>query len=233
MREQARKLTNVLNRSVRSWQTKRSSFYPSCAVADDLLSDNDEVLSEDEDRQLQSAWSKLLDGITLGLPSELDPTARLAACPEVLIQAETRLRHAEAHEALDAVRSEVRTLGSIEHNRLIHSRGLDSGTRASRAKGLHRSRFYFHMDTYNRARECLLALGALTDPGMHSFYPVLTVADTFRRDPEGRREVGDSRLTDGQLWRPLAVPPIQAISSSGSKVSLTPSSTGTRRSNSE
>lgn len=205
-------------------------YFPLESPCEEILLEEDEVLYEDEDLQLQSTWNRLIDGATLGLPSELDSLTRSTACPVTLVQAEIRLRHAEAHEALDSVRNEVRSLGSIDHHRLIHSRGQDSGTRASRAKGVHRARFYFHMDTYNRARECLAALGVLTDPSMISFYPVLTVADTFRRDPEGRREVGDSRVYDGQLWRPLAVPSIRAIPTvSGHDVSLRPSSTGTRR----
>jgi hypothetical protein len=56
------------------------------------------------------------------------------------------------------------------------------------------------MQTYDAARCAMIALGTLTD-GVNTSFPPLTVADTFMKSVRQARRVGDSKLTDGLLWR--------------------------------
>lgn len=179
---------------------------------------------------LVTVWDGLLDRVSFGLPSELDTQVRSVVCPASMTRSEIRLRHAEAHEAVEAIKTMVRSLGAIEHARMVHARGLELNTRAGREKEKRRARLVFSIDTYNRARSALLALGALEDTSVDQFYPPLTIADTFRKDPSSRREVGDSRISDGALWRPLATPSLPKPDGEGSLRGLLPASaTGTRR----
>ncbi|KAJ6514501.1 hypothetical protein C8R47DRAFT_1190566 [Mycena vitilis] len=57
-----------------------------------------------------------------------------------------------------------------------------------------------HMQTYESARQAMIALGALQD-GTNTNFPPLKEVDTFMKSVRQARQVGDSNLTDGLLWR--------------------------------
>ena len=51
---------------------------------------------------------------------------------------------------------------------------------------------------YNEYRRCLIDLGAITSSSM--IYPLLSPADTVKKDPNGKRWAGDSKRREGTLW---------------------------------
>lgn len=158
---------------------------------------------------------------TIGLPSDLLP---LPECDSedfhTLITAETSLRQAEAEEALDSLRRVVRMLGALEHEKRVHRRGQEQNTRTnSQLEDLRRRRDTF-IDTYNCARDALEKLGVIQKEDDKGCYPKLSVSDTFRRNPESRRELGDSRRPESQLWRPLAIPAALSLSPAAANTAL-------------
>lgn len=51
---------------------------------------------------------------------------------------------------------------------------------------------------YNEYRQALISLGALNDSS--PIYPCLKAADTFKKDVNSKRRVGDSKRREGILW---------------------------------
>lgn len=167
---------------------------------------------------------------SLGLPSDLSLDERGLLCSSVLIDAEISLRHAEAFEALESIRASVRSLDALNRESVVQLRQQSQQTRSARLVRSKVLRKEVGISTYNRARDCLEALGVLSTESLRGYYPRLTVADTIRRNPVYRREIGDSRVNDGRVWHPLVPPSLPRLHSGQSTaLQLKSSSSGSRR----
>jgi hypothetical protein len=138
----------------------------------------------------------------LWLPSDWTEDERITLGLSGLADCERELREAEVHEYLNAARSSVKVISAMSNQKKIHARGQAQNTRAlSSIKEEEKRRDQAVID-YNSAREALLRLLPLEERRAgEERLPVLSVQDTYRKPPQGRREVGDSRRRDGSAWR--------------------------------
>lgn len=199
--------------------------------------DQNEADESQEEREKEaSEVSLVVSGMKLGLPSDLDIDERRRICSEdsLLVAVEISLRHAEASESLESVRSAVRSLNRLERESTVKLRGQGLQTRSTKLRDTRMRDKLFHIAIYNRARDCLQALGVLDDPEMAGYYPRLVPEDASRINPARRREPGSSKFTDGRVWHPLVPPSLpRGNPISDAARSLNPSSSSTRRNTSE
>lgn len=222
------KVYTIANR-IRRWKHHQSQLMP-LFVGNDLGDDWTEDLTSGSEAYSAEEYSL---HTTLGLPSDLDVHTRESVCSEALVKAEIALRRAEASEAIEDVRSCVRALATLGHDRAVHVRGQSMNTRANRFREVLEEKKVYHMEIYNQARNALLSLRIINDEATRRFYPVLTNEDTYRRDPSHRREPGDSKRNDGRLWHPLEPPQAPTVDASTRLAALPASTSGTRRSTSK
>lgn len=228
-KEQVTRIVERLELMLRSWKRKQVLMMPLLvsSAAVDIDSSDDDVGVDDGDEAMHER-AKELAGVSLWLPSDLDWETRAVVCNEELVEAETMLRHAEAYEAIEGVRSSVRSIDTIDSHRTVHIRGQEGGTRSSHQRDQYVGKRSYYIDTYNRAREALESVGALRDDGVREYYPPLKLEDTYRDNPMARRAPGSERGESGSLWQPLSIPSLPpSLSRSGV---LAPSSSATRRS---
>lgn len=176
---------------IRSWKEFQFTRLPWYAI----------TVEENGDGPISGLYSEVIDEDTvLGLPSETTPNGNHSADFARLVEVEVELRLAEAREALGNVRKMVKMIGAVWDDKAINSRGVDQNTRSqSSARDLARKRD-LHIHTYNNAREVIDRLKALGAKQDTLSLPALTVADTIRKTPEGRRVIGDSRHESGPVW---------------------------------
>ncbi|KAJ7857939.1 hypothetical protein B0H14DRAFT_3135672 [Mycena olivaceomarginata] len=136
----------------------------------------------------------------LFLPSDLTASERLDLDVVALGVEEARWREGEAFDALRAVQNVVKALVALRDRKTKNERQQKGNTRAGNEIADTTKRRDRHMQTYDAARCAMIALGTLTD-GVNTSFPPLTVADTFMKSVRQARRVGDSKLTDGLLWR--------------------------------
>jgi hypothetical protein len=118
-----------------------------------------------------------------------------------LAECERELREAEVHEYLNQVRSSVKVIGALSSHKKVHARGQAQNTRAQSSIKEEEKKRDLAVVHYNSSREALLRLVPSVDcQTMQERLPVLSVRDTYRKPPEKRRDVGDSRQSDGRAW---------------------------------
>jgi hypothetical protein len=160
-----------------------------------------------------SAASCLEDEL-LGLPSDLHADQREEAAMMELVVAERSFRIGEVNDVLKELRKTVKHLGILEHDKLVHTRGQDQNTRANNQIRDHARERDLLIAHYNAARQALINLGQSNDP-VALAYPELTVRDTYRKWPEARRQIGDSRRLDAKLWTTTGLTQITTDTKSG------------------
>jgi hypothetical protein len=145
---------------------------------------------------------------TLGLPSDFSSEERSRWNLGQLAILELALRESEALEAVEALRNSVKALSALHHHKKVHLRGQEQNTWSLHVIRNETKRRNAIMSTYNAARKAILYLAVDSrKEELTERYPPLSVADTFRKPPEARRAVGDSRRPDGHLWSiPLVQP---------------------------
>lgn len=153
--------------------------------------------------------------MAIGLPSDACLDAEYRESHSELIRLEQILRKGEAIEALDKVRTTVRMLGALYHEKEVHTRGQDQNTRANSLIRDLECRRDLHIQMYNGARTALHTLKRDGREPASNDLPHLTVKDTYRRAPEGRRVIGDSRRIDGGLWTGSEQKPMMKATPSG------------------
>ncbi|KAG2031785.1 hypothetical protein BDR03DRAFT_936229 [Suillus americanus] len=115
------------------------------------------------------------DTFKLWLPSELEPTA---TCDERLATHEWELRHAQALDALNEVRSHLRLRSHMYIYKDRNVRGQATSTRAQALIDGVELRKQHHVEKYRRARKALLALSHRLDKsGWEICLPQLSDSD--------------------------------------------------------
>lgn len=138
----------------------------------------------------------------LYLPSDLSTVEREADGVAVLGGEEAKLREGEAFDALHAIRTAVKAVVAMRDRKRRDARGQAENTRSGRYIRDAEVRRDRHMETYAAARNAMLALGSIdADNVSNSPFPPLALQDTFMKSRQRKRGVGDSRRTDGALWR--------------------------------
>lgn len=226
-REQASNIASRLVSMLRSWRGKQAIVMPHLVQAGDQDDYDADGANSHDNVDDPGHHIDILTSASLSLPSELEAEVRRLVCSRDLVDTEVEMRHAEAHEAIEGVRSSVQSLDTLASHRPVHNRKQEQNTRSNRQREQYLYKRQYYIDMYNRAREALKALGALDDAKIYEYYPPLTADDTHRSNPSSRRLPGSSRSVAGSLWHPLAVPPLPAtLSRTGA---LQASSSATRR----
>jgi hypothetical protein len=114
---------------------------------------------------------------------------------------EGKLREGQAFDAIRAIQIAVKMIAAMYDKKRKQDRGQTANTRSSKLIRDAQHQRDFHMAIYALARRVMIKLGVLTDNGPHSSFPPLTLEDTFMKSRQCGRGLGDSRRTDGMLWR--------------------------------
>ncbi|KAJ7436964.1 hypothetical protein B0H11DRAFT_1754208 [Mycena galericulata] len=149
---------------------------------------------------LQATARCLVEDEKLYLPSDLTPEERQEFQLVALGFEEARWREGQAFDALRATRGIVKGLRALEDHKFQHSRQQKQNSRSGDQIEDGVRRRDFHMATYEIARQAMITLGTLSS-GTDSSFPPLSIADTFMKSVLKKRQLGDSHLTDGQLFR--------------------------------
>ncbi|KAJ7152450.1 hypothetical protein C8R46DRAFT_1302833 [Mycena filopes] len=158
----------------------------------------------------QSLKAPPLQDEKLFLPSDFStPEERQKLGMASLAEEEVRWREGQAFDSLRAIQNIVKTISALRGRKIKNDRQQKQNTRAGdnieEATTL-RNR---HMALYEVARQALLALNA------PMVYPLLTEADLYMKPVLQKRRVGDSRHTDGALFRMQPTIPLEEEDNSG------------------
>jgi hypothetical protein len=136
----------------------------------------------------------------LFLPSCLDTHARLQAEVTDLGIEEGKLREGAVFDALHMTQTAVKTISTLQGNKAKNSRGQAQNTRSVKTIGDVEACRNLHIDSYNAHRMAMISLGIINADDPKSPFPPLQLKDTFMKSTTQRRQLGDSRRTDGILW---------------------------------
>lgn len=137
----------------------------------------------------------------LFLPSDFDAATRRAVGAFALGVEEGKLREGEAFDALHATRNACKALVAMNDRHVKNDKGTAANTKAVEYLRQAAVRRDSHIATYNRARATMIQLGMFTEDDASAGFPLLTVPDTRMKSRQQKRQAGDSRRTDGSLWR--------------------------------
>ncbi|EIM90992.1 uncharacterized protein STEHIDRAFT_44851, partial [Stereum hirsutum FP-91666 SS1] len=94
----------------------------------------------------------------LHLPSSLPPNVRAATCSSYLIEAEQQLREAEAFDALESLRNQLRTRTFMSRYKISNITGQRTNTRAQEILTRVEGRLHLVKLRYRRARTAVMSL---------------------------------------------------------------------------
>jgi hypothetical protein len=120
-----------------------------------------------------------------------------------LAMEEAKWREGQAFDHLRALQNIVKTISALRNRKTRDDRKQKENTRAGdnirNAIALRDE----HMASYEAARKALVTLDAASN------FPPLTESDLYMKSVQQKRRVGDSRHTDGSIWRAQASIPIE------------------------
>ncbi|KAH9894052.1 hypothetical protein C8Q73DRAFT_665658 [Cubamyces lactineus] len=103
-----------------------------------------------------------VEGIRLGLPSEISQTRRLTVCSPRLLEIEARLREGQCHDSLQDLRSKLHTIHQLYSYKRLNVRNQGPNTRARAGIAYQDAGKSRAVRRYHHARR---AMHALTGPG--------------------------------------------------------------------
>ncbi|KAJ7435721.1 hypothetical protein B0H11DRAFT_2295375 [Mycena galericulata] len=101
----------------------------------------------------------------------------------------------------------VKTISALRNRKFKNNRQQKQNSRAGDQIAEATKRQNYRIESYSAARLALISLNGSTD------FPVLTEADLFMKSVQQKRRVGDSKRTDGLLWRATALATIGSYDS--------------------
>jgi len=135
----------------------------------------------------------------LFLPSDFSGAERILYSLIDLAREEAQLRQAQLYECLMQLRRVMKILSTMQKIRQKEFRGQEQNTRSCRriqTIGLTRDRL---LDIYNTSRKALVSLG-VDNSILEDRFPPLGISDLYRKSTVGKRQLGDTYRTDGQVW---------------------------------
>ncbi|KAJ6545752.1 hypothetical protein B0H19DRAFT_955848 [Mycena capillaripes] len=193
MKKEIDGLRAKLQTSIAKWQTVQRTLTP--AVQDHL----EELKACPVEHEM------------LGLPSEFTEEQRIALNVEPFVRTEADLREGAAFDALASVKIVTKALLTLRDRKKKHDSGVYKNTISQKQINDAERRRDLHIAGYMAARDALIRLNE--DP---ENYPPLEAKDTFMKSRSMRRQLGDSRITEGLAWT-------QAGISSGLRQLMNPS----------
>ncbi|KAJ6514598.1 hypothetical protein DFH09DRAFT_1431747 [Mycena vulgaris] len=137
---------------------------------------------------------------TLYLPSDLTASERLELDVAALGVEEVRWREGQAFDSLRATQNVVKAITALRDLKGKNDRQQKDNSRSGDQIREATKRRDRHMDSYESARWAMISLEALQE-GSGTSFPPLREADLFMKSVRQTRHTGDSRFTDGLLWR--------------------------------
>ncbi|KAJ7208874.1 hypothetical protein GGX14DRAFT_365133 [Mycena pura] len=135
---------------------------------------------------------------TVQLPSRLlqEHSPLAGSLESALVSQEVQLRIGQANSQILTVQDATVTLSVVKGTRSYDYRGQGGNTRAQHKKEFAQMLRDLEIEIYNHARQALVTL----EPDAAAPFPVMTVADTVRKETHVFRMRGDSRFVDGSVW---------------------------------
>ncbi|KAJ7743253.1 hypothetical protein DFH07DRAFT_777465 [Mycena maculata] len=143
----------------------------------------------------------------LFLPSDLTENERQKMDVVALGMEESKWREGQAFDILRALQHIVKTINALRNRKFKNDRQQKQNSRAGDQIAEVTKRQNHRIESYSAARLALISLNGSTD------FPVLTEADLFMKSVQQKRRVGDSKRTDGLLWRATALATIGSYDS--------------------
>lgn len=144
----------------------------------------------------------------LHLPSDFTAKERVQHKLVAMGEEEIKLREGEAHDAILALRTEVKAINTARYHKRWNIRGQGPNTISNSViENLKDSRDA-QMENYNAARGAMIRLGSFDSTAEDSPYPYLSYNDLYCKTSEARRAFGDSHRTDGRVMALPAARPI-------------------------
>ncbi|KAJ6482251.1 hypothetical protein DFH09DRAFT_1462551, partial [Mycena vulgaris] len=147
----------------------------------------------------QSTAAPAIQDERLYLPSDLTERERVQMDLVDLGKEEERWREGQAFDSLRALQNVVKALSALRNRKFKNERQQKQRTRAGDHIADSTKRRDHHMESYNVARLALISLGGCSN------FPALTEDDLFMKSVQQKRHGGDSKRTDGLLWRAKAL----------------------------
>ncbi|KAJ7922159.1 hypothetical protein B0H13DRAFT_1525370, partial [Mycena leptocephala] len=147
----------------------------------------------------QTALGPAIEDEKLFLPSDLTESERQKMDVVSLGTEESKWREGQAFDILRALQHIVKTISALRNRKFKNDRQQKQNSRAGDQIAEANKRQNHRIESYNRARLALISLNGSTD------FPVLTEGDLFMKSVQQKRHVGDSKRTDGLLWRAAAL----------------------------
>ncbi|KAF7369577.1 CxC2 domain-containing protein [Mycena venus] len=135
----------------------------------------------------------------LFIPSDLTAAERRELGLTSLGVEEARWREGQAFDALRGVRTVVKAIRVLRDHKEKNERQQKQNSRAGDHISDAVRRRDFRMATYDAARQAMISLELLSE-GPDSAFPPLSFDDTFMKSVVKKRQLGDSRFTDGRLF---------------------------------
>ncbi|KAJ7755770.1 hypothetical protein B0H14DRAFT_2635247 [Mycena olivaceomarginata] len=110
-----------------------------------------------------------------------------------------RVARIKAFDALRGIRTVVKAIRALRDRKEKNERQQKQNSRAGDHINDTVRRREFRMATYDAARQAMISLDSMSQ-GPDSAFPPLSVDDTFMKSVVKKRQLGDSRFTDGQLF---------------------------------
>ncbi|KAJ7136196.1 hypothetical protein C8R46DRAFT_1322335 [Mycena filopes] len=153
---------------------------------------------------LQAQKKPAVQDETLFMPSDFPSEAeRNALGLRDLALEEAKWREGEMFDHLRALQNIVKTISALRNRKIRDDRQQKDNTRAGDNIRVSLALRDEHMESYEVARKALLILQS------DSRFLPLTEQDLYMKSVQQKRRVGDSRHTDGALWRINAETPVE------------------------
>ncbi|KAF7331350.1 CxC2 domain-containing protein [Mycena kentingensis (nom. inval.)] len=182
--------TKKLQAQTTDWRKLQKQIMP--AVADAVAAQAREAPSLQDEK--------------LFIPSDFSASDRVQLDLDDLAAEEARWREGQIFDTIRALQNNVKATTAMRGDKAKNDRHQKANTRAVDRIRVSLSLCELHKASYHVARTALITLTGSTR------FPVLEDADLYMKPVMDKRRVGDSKLSDGALWRILAPPEEEDIS---------------------
>jgi hypothetical protein len=145
----------------------------------------------------------------LYLPSDFSSVERQQLELTILAVEESRWREGQVFDILRALQGVVKAISALRNRKGKNDRQQKQNSRAGDQILEATNRQTHHMESYHASRVAMISLNGF------STFPILTESDLFMKSVQQKRHVGDSKRTDGLLFRATALRTIGSYDKDG------------------
>lgn len=145
-----------------------------------------------------SETSAAIEDEEVYLPSFFSPSERAEMSLLELEKEELELRRAQIVECIMQLRRSAKKLSSARAQKKKDGRGQYEGSRSATQRHILEFNQECLLLIYNTGRKAFISLS--DDEHIGEAFPALSTEDLFRKSTTEKRQLGDSRRSDGRLW---------------------------------